>query len=87
VRDLAEKVRVSAEEMRVSAEDSLQHCLSSHHVVLLGEWFQALLTSFLLQVTNMRIIKLTQKTARQAACILFADVSKRVGTTDRTIAG
>jgi len=84
---LAEKVRVSAEEMRVSAEDSLQHCLSSHHVVLLGEWFQALLTSLLLQVTNMRIIKLAQKTGRQAACILFADVSKRVGTTDRTFAG
>jgi len=68
---LAEKVRVSAEEVRISAEeDSLQHCLSSHHVVLFGERFQALLTSFLLQVTNVRIIKLAQKTT-------FMGISKR----------
>ena len=60
VRVLAEELRVSTEEVRVLAEeDSLQHCLSSHHVELLGEWFQ---TSFLSQVTNMRIIKLAQKT-------------------------
>ena len=57
LRVSTEELRVSTEEVRVSAEeDSLQHC---HHVALFGEWFQ---TSFLSQVTNMRIIKLAQKT-------------------------